>query len=87
MNAWLWCANALLAGGLGPAAWLGMRGDPVRRLVGLELGGVVATLLLLVFPQALGQPSYLIVPLVMALLTFVGTLVFTRLLAPRPAGT
>jgi multisubunit Na+/H+ antiporter MnhF subunit len=52
-------------------------------MVGLELGGVVTTLAMLGFTQAVGQSSYLIVPLLTALLSFAGALVFTRLLAPR----
>lgn len=83
MNPWLLGTIVLLVGGLGPAAWLGTRGDPVDRLIGLEIAAVVTTLLLLLFTQAVGQPSYLIVPLVLVLLSFAGTLVFTRLLAPR----
>jgi hypothetical protein len=44
---------------------------------------VVGTLALLAFAQAVAQPSYLIVPTVAVVLSFAGTLVFTRLLAPR----
>jgi multisubunit Na+/H+ antiporter MnhF subunit len=36
-----------------------------------------------VYAQASGQSSYLTVPLVLVLLSFTGTLVFTRLLVPR----
>ena len=39
------------------------------------------------FPALLGeagQPGYLVVPLVLDVLGVAGTLVFTRLLAPRP---
>jgi hypothetical protein len=49
----------------------------------MELAGVVGTLALLSFAQAVGQPSYLIVPTVAVALALAGTLVFTRLLAPR----
>jgi hypothetical protein len=42
------------------------------------------TLALMAFAQAVVQPSYLIVPTVAVVLAFAGTLVFTRLLAPRP---
>lgn len=84
MNAWLACALALLIGGMAPALWLASRQGPVERLVGLELAGVTATLVLLLLAQAVRQSSYLIVPLALALLSFAGTLVFTRLLAPPP---
>ncbi|WP_225830047.1 monovalent cation/H+ antiporter complex subunit F [Streptomyces sp. NK08204] len=81
MNAWLIGALALLAGGLPPAALLSVRGEAVERLIGVEIGSTVAVLFLLLLIQGLQQPSYLIVPLVMVLLSFAGTLVFTRLLA------
>ena len=83
MTAWSWAAVALLAGGLGPAMILGARGSSIDRLVGVELAASVATITLLVMAQAAGQSSYLIVPLVLVLLSFAGTLVFTRLLGPR----
>ncbi|GHD90907.1 monovalent cation/H+ antiporter complex subunit F [Streptomyces naganishii] len=82
MNAWLIGALALLAGAFAPAALLTARGEPTDRLIGLEIGGVVVVLFLLLLIQGLGQPSYLIVPLVTVLVSFAGTLVFTRLLAP-----
>lgn len=81
---WLISAVALMAGGLAPALWLACRRDPVDRLVGLELAGAVGVLVLLVLAQGLSRSSYLIVPLVLALLSFAGTLVFTRLLGRRP---
>ncbi len=62
---------------------LGARGSSIDRLVGLELAGSVATITLLVMAQAASQSSYLVVPLVLVLLSFAGTLVFTRLLGPR----
>ncbi|HZR11997.1 MAG TPA: monovalent cation/H+ antiporter complex subunit F [Acidimicrobiia bacterium] len=83
MNAWSWAAVALLAGALAPALMLGARGSSIDRLVGLELAGSVATITLLVMAQAASQSSYLVVPLVLVLLSFAGTLVFTRLLGPR----
>jgi multicomponent Na+:H+ antiporter subunit F len=44
----------------------------------------VGALALLVLVQGDGQSSYLIVPFVLVLLAFAGTLVFTRLLGNRP---
>jgi len=83
VNAWLVGVLALVGIGLPVATWIASRGDPVERLVGLELAGVVATLALLGFAQAVAQPSYLIVPTIAVVLSFAGTLVFARLLAPR----
>jgi multisubunit Na+/H+ antiporter MnhF subunit len=84
MKGWLLCTLALLVGGMVPAAWLAVRGDPAQRLVGVALAGPVATLVLVLLAHAMAQPSYLIVALVLAPLSFAGTLVFTRLLGPRP---
>lgn len=83
MNPWLLGTIVLVATGLGPALWIGSRGEPEARLVGLELGGVAVTLAMMSFAQAVAQPSYLIVPLVLALVSVAGILVYTRLLAPR----
>ena len=83
MNLWL-IGDVLLLGGAMPSAlWLASRGDPMDRLVGLEISGVVTTLALLSFSVGIHESSYLIVPLLTAVLSFAGTLVFTRLLAPR----
>jgi len=74
----------LLGAALPAALWICARGDAVDRLVGLEMGGVVTSLALLAFSEGVGEPGYLIVPLLTAVLSCIGTLVFTRLLAPRP---
>lgn len=84
MNGWVLGSFVLMAGGLGPAGWLAVRGDPVRRLIGVCLAGPVVTLTLVLLAHAVGQASYLVVPLALAPLAFAGTLVFTRLLGPRP---
>ena len=84
MNGWEIAALALMVGGMVPALVLVARGGPVDRLLGLELGASVAALTLLVAIQGDGQSSYLIVPLVLVLLSFAGTLVYTRLLGPKP---
>jgi len=83
VSAWLAGAIVLLAVGLPAAGWIASRGSPVERLVGVEMGNVIVTLELILFSQAVGQSSYLIVPLVLAVVSFAGTLVYARLLAPR----
>lgn len=83
MNPWLLGAVVLLATGFAPALWIGSRNSPVERLVGLELASVVSTLVLMSIAQGVAQSSYLIVPLVLAVVSVAGTLVYTRLLAPR----
>lgn len=83
MNPWLVGDLALLGVAMPVALWIASRGNAIDRLVGLEIGSVVTTIALLAFSQGAGQASYLIVPTVAAILSFVGTLVFARLLAPR----
>ena len=83
MSAWLLGSIVLLLGGLVPAGWMAARGTAVDRLVGLEMGGTVTALELMLFSQAENEPQYLIVPLVLALLSFAGTMVYVRLLALR----
>jgi multicomponent Na+:H+ antiporter subunit F len=83
MSPWLVGDLALVGVGLPVAVWIGARGNAIDRLVGLELAGVIATLALMAFSQLMEQASYLIVPTVAVVLAFAGTLVFTRLLAPR----
>jgi multisubunit Na+/H+ antiporter MnhF subunit len=83
VTGWLIVAAVLLAGGFAPALWLASRGDPVNRLVGMELAAAVTVLSLLCLTQAYGPSSALILPLVLVVLSFAGTIVFTRLLGQR----
>jgi multicomponent Na+:H+ antiporter subunit F len=83
VSPWLAGAIVLLSVGLPAAGWLAARDGPLDRLVGVEMGNVIVTLELILFSQAVGQSSYLIVPLVLAVVSFAGTLVYARLLAPR----
>jgi multisubunit Na+/H+ antiporter MnhF subunit len=77
------CLAALMIGGLGPALILSGVGDPVDRLVGLDMAAGVLTFALVLLSQVGPGQSYdLILPLVLVPLSVAGTLVFTRLLAP-----
>lgn len=77
------CIVILLIGGLGPVVLIGTRGEATGRLVALEMGSTIVTLLFLIFVQVSGQSSELILPLVLVPLSFAGALVFTRLLAQQ----
>lgn len=84
MTAYEICLVALLIGGLGPALILSGVGDPVDRLVGLDLAVAVLTFALILLSEVGPGQSYdLILPLVLVPLSVAGTLVFTRLLAPE----
>jgi multisubunit Na+/H+ antiporter MnhF subunit len=76
-------AAVLMIGGLGPALWVACHGRVEERLVGLQLVAPVVVVLLLLLAVDIGQPSSLIVPVVLAVLSPAGTLVFTRMVAPH----
>ena len=81
MTMWMVFAGVLAVGGLGPALWVGARHSGVARLVGMQSTSSVTVLLLIALSAAFGQSSYLIVPLVLVVLAYAGTLVYTRLLS------
>jgi multisubunit Na+/H+ antiporter MnhF subunit len=80
VNAWLWAATVLAVAGLAPCLVVTVRSGALERLVGLELAGVVATVVLLLLAQGFGRSSYVDLALVLALLSFAGSLVFARFL-------
>jgi multicomponent Na+:H+ antiporter subunit F len=79
VNEFLVAALAMLAG-LVPCGVVCLRGDPVNRLVGLEMAGTVDTLLLLLLAQAYHRSIYFDLALALALLSFAGGMVFARFL-------
>jgi multicomponent Na+:H+ antiporter subunit F len=79
VNEFAVAALALLAG-LVPCGVVCLRGDPLSRLVGLEMAGVVDTLVLLLLAQAYDRAIYFDLALALALLSFAGGMVFARFL-------
>jgi multisubunit Na+/H+ antiporter MnhF subunit len=77
------CAAVLMVGGLAPALLLSARGTAIDRLVGLELVSSIGVVIMLLVAQITDQSHYLAAPLVLAPLSFAGTLVYTRLLGHR----
>jgi len=82
VNVWLIAATVLLAGLL-PCGWVLLRARIVDALVALELGSTVVTLVLLLLAEGFHRSSYFELPVVLAALSFVGTLVFIRFLGER----
>ena len=82
MNVWLIGATALLAGLL-PCGFVLLRGRLTEALVALELGSTVVTVVLVLLAEGFGRSSYFVLPLVLAALSFIGTLVFVRFLGDR----
>ena len=79
MNAWFWAAVVLLFG-LIPCGVVALRGDPLNRLLGLEMGGMIATLEMVLLSEAFNNANFMDLPLCLALLAFGGGLVFVRFL-------
>lgn len=79
MNRWIVTAIVTSAC-LIPCAWACLRGSAERRLVGLEMTGIIVTLLLALLSVGEGRLIFFDLPLTLALLTFGGGLVFARFL-------
>jgi len=79
MNLWFTAATVLLFA-LVPCGILVFRFGLVDRLVGLEVAGVVETLVLLLLAEGSGNSIYFDLALALALLMFGGSLVFVRFL-------
>ncbi|HET8665360.1 MAG TPA: MrpF/PhaF family protein [Nocardioides sp.] len=73
-----WVVVVLLVAAAGPCLVAVCRGTPDERLVALQCVSVVVTLALVVLSVGLHRPSYLDVPLVLALVSLAGSLVFAR---------
>jgi multisubunit Na+/H+ antiporter MnhF subunit len=79
MNAWLLAATILLFG-LIPCGIVAFRGTAMDRLVGLEMAGIVESLLLILLAQGMNNPNFYDLALAMSLLAFGGGMVFVRFL-------
>lgn len=79
MNIWLLAAAAVSAT-LIPCADMCLRGTPERRLVGLEMAGLIITIALVLFTVGFGRAPFMDLPLALALMSFGGGLVFARFL-------
>lgn len=79
MNEWL-LAAAILLFGLVPCAVVMLRGSVIEALVGLQMAGVLQTVVLLLLAEGFHRPPFFDLALVLALLTLAGGLVFARML-------
>lgn len=64
-----------------PLGWVAMREREIDGVAALELGGAVATMVLLCMGEGFHRSSYFDVPIVCVFLTWIGALVFTRFFA------
>jgi multicomponent Na+:H+ antiporter subunit F len=79
MNEWQIVAAMLIAG-LVPCGWVCFRRSFAEGVVGIQLGGVLAALALLVLAEGEKRQPFADLALVLATLSFAGTLVFVRFL-------
>lgn len=79
MNLWLLAAAGMMLS-LVPCIITCLRGKPMDRLVSLEMGGVVTTLLLVLLSQGFHRIPFYDLALTLALLSFGSGLVFARFL-------
>jgi len=79
VNEWL-IAAALLLLGLVPCGLVVLRGSIVEALVGLQMAGILQTVVLLLMAEGLHRPPFFDLAVVLALLSLAGGLVFARML-------
>lgn len=79
MSLWL-AAGAVLGLGLVPCALTCLRPGPMRAVIALEVGGVVASMCLLVLSDEFRRQPFADLGLVLAVLSFTGALAFLRYL-------
>jgi len=79
MNVWL-MGSAVMLFALVLCGISCFRGDAMERLVGLEMAGIIVTLLLVMLAEGMGRVNFYDLALALALLSFGGGLVFARFL-------
>lgn len=79
MNLWT-AAGALVMVALLPCAAMCLRGEPERRLVGLEMTGLIVTTTLVLFTVGFGRIPFIDIALALAIMGFGSGLLFARFL-------
>jgi multisubunit Na+/H+ antiporter MnhF subunit len=82
VTVWLAAAGALLVG-LVPCGLVALRAPIADAVVALELAGTVTTLALVALSMGAGRSSYLVLPMVLAIMTIVGGLLIVRVTGDR----
>ncbi|MFP5236253.1 MAG: MrpF/PhaF family protein [Acidobacteriota bacterium] len=78
-NPWFW-AGAGVTASLAPCALVCLIGGPERRLVGVEMAGILITIALVLFAMGFGRSILIDLPLALAIMSFGGGLVYARFL-------
>lgn len=82
MNPWLWAAVVLMVACLAPL-WVCLRAPVMDALVALQVCGVLQTVVLLLLAEGFHRTVLVDPALVLALLTFLGSLLYVRMLERR----
>lgn len=76
-----WILAAIVSGAtLIPCTWMCLRGAAERRLVGLEMTGIIVTILFVLITIGEKRLPFIDLPLTLAVLSFGAGLVFARFL-------
>jgi len=79
VNAFLVAATVLIAA-LAPLILVASFRSPIDGLVALEAAGAIVTMILLCLSVGLGQSTFFTVPIIAAVASWIGCLVFARFL-------
>ena len=79
MNAFVWAATALLLGFV-PLGLVALRREPIDGVVALQLAGTLVVLILLCFAEGFHRSFEYTLPIVAAVMSWIGGLVFVRFL-------
>jgi multisubunit Na+/H+ antiporter MnhF subunit len=79
VNAFLWAATFLLLGFV-PLVLVALRREPIDGVVALQLAGTLVVLILLCFAEGFHRSFEYTLPIVAAVMSWIGGLVFVRFL-------
>jgi multisubunit Na+/H+ antiporter MnhF subunit len=79
VNAFIWAATILLLGYV-PLGFVALRRDPIDGVVALQVGGGLGVLILLCFAEGFHRSFEYSLPVVGAVMSWIGGLVFVRFL-------
>jgi multicomponent Na+:H+ antiporter subunit F len=82
VNGWLVCAAILVVALAGPLVAC-LRGTVMDALVALETAGMVTTVVMMLLAEGYHRPPFMDLAVVLAVMSFIGALGFTRLLGKR----
>lgn len=80
MNEWVLAATVLLVGGLVPLAVAGCTGDAISGAAALNLGGPLASLILLLLSEGFHRQPFVDLAVVLAVVSFAGSVIVARFL-------